>query len=387
MRIKLFKYTLTAALLSAAVLVCAQNQSAGINLSLWNKISTQPYNENQRTYINLGIQSKQNKLDGVSINLLGSHTLQNVKGIQLAGLSTISGESVYGLQVAGLVSLSSVNANGLSLSGLINIVGESQHGVMVSGALNLIGIDTKGVTLAGLANLGGYNSEGLAIAGLVNAFKEDVKGVSIAGLMQLSENTKGVSIAPLNLNSGQYKGVQLGLLNIGHKHQGLQLGLVNYYKEQMSGLQLGLINVNKNTKYDLLMYGGNQSKINLAVRFRNRLFYNVIGVGSPYLGFGDHFSGALNYRTGVHYPVSRNFELSTDLGYSHINTFANKNKQKAIPRRLYSLAYRLNAEYIPIPKWSVFFTTGYATTRWYSQSRTHKKGFILEAGISHRLYK
>ena len=53
-------------------IVSAQNKSAGINLSVWKGISTQPADSAQTTYFNLGILSTMNRLHGVGFNAFGS---------------------------------------------------------------------------------------------------------------------------------------------------------------------------------------------------------------------------------------------------------------------------------------------------------------------------
>ena len=50
---KIIKTIFTAAVLMAAVCLPAQNKSAGINLSFWKDICTQPYDSTQTTYVNL----------------------------------------------------------------------------------------------------------------------------------------------------------------------------------------------------------------------------------------------------------------------------------------------------------------------------------------------
>ena len=60
---KIIKTIFTAAVLMAAVCLPAQNKSAGINLSLWKDICTQPYDSTQTTYVNLGLLSTLNRLE------------------------------------------------------------------------------------------------------------------------------------------------------------------------------------------------------------------------------------------------------------------------------------------------------------------------------------
>ena len=58
---KIKKTILTAAILMAAVSLPAQNKSAGINISIWKDICTQPHDSTQTTYINIGLLSTMNR--------------------------------------------------------------------------------------------------------------------------------------------------------------------------------------------------------------------------------------------------------------------------------------------------------------------------------------
>ena len=55
---KIKKTILTAAILMAAVSLPAQNKSAGINISIWKDICTQPHDSTQTTYVNIGPLSR-----------------------------------------------------------------------------------------------------------------------------------------------------------------------------------------------------------------------------------------------------------------------------------------------------------------------------------------
>ena len=409
------KLITTAALFLAAVVVSAQNKSAGINLSLWNKVSTQPILPNQKTYFNLGLVSVNNMLNGLSVNLISNQVDGTANGVQVVGLLNVVDESLNGIQVSGLANVTGEYSNGISVTGLANIIGESQHGIAAAGLLNMIGIDSKGLAIAGLGNMSGYNTQGLAIGGVFNFIGTDldgvalagllnlsktVRGVNIAGLANISNNTKGLSIAPVNvntdnfhglqlgvanINTNKHRGVQLGIMNIGAAHRGLQMGLINYYSESLKGFQFGLINLNRDTKISMLAYGGNRTKMNLAARFKNDLFYNIIGVGTPVLKFKDKFSGSINYRSGMYYALCKNLEISGDLGFQHVNTFKNKDKSEGIPKRMYSLQARANIEVLFNDHWSLIATGGYETMRWYSKSKTYRKGALVELGLAYTL--
>lgn len=147
----------------------------------------------------------------------------------------------------------------------------------------------------------------------------------------------------------------------------------------MKGFQLGLVNANPDTKVQMMIFGGNATKINIGARFKNKLFYTIIGAGTHYLDFSDKFSAALFYRGGIWLPLCKDLTISGDLGYQHIETF--KNKDYGIPARLYGLQARLNLEYQITKKFGIFASGGYGGSRYYNKDITYDKGVIAEAGI------
>ena len=68
----------------------------------------------------------------------------------------------------------------------------------------------------------------------------------------------------------------------------------------------GLINVNPDTRIDVMAFAGTSSKANMALRFRNRSTYNIIGAGTHYMGLDDKFSGTLFYRIGQFFQLTPN---------------------------------------------------------------------------------
>ena len=111
---KIIKTIFTAAVLMAAVCLPAQNKSAGINLSFWKDICTQPYDSTQTTYVNIGLLSTLNRLNGVGINALGSVIHGDMNGVQITGLANLAGGTMRGVQIAGVSNISGDNAVGLS---------------------------------------------------------------------------------------------------------------------------------------------------------------------------------------------------------------------------------------------------------------------------------
>lgn len=375
----------------------AHKEKTGINLSLWKNIATQRTDTVGSTFFNLGVFSAMNRLNGVGVNVLGAVTNRSMNGVQLSGISNMVGGSMRGIQIAGITNINGDNLSGISLSGLVgitgnyaqgavfsglaNITGNNSSGILVGGLLNITGEEAAGVQLAGLANIAGGDFAGITASGLLNVVGENLEGVQLSGLCNIAaDDMKGLQIAGIgNIAGGTATGVQLAPVNVAIRAKGLQIGLVNYYKEKLDGFQLGLVNANPDTKVQMMFFGGNTTKLNLAARFKNKLFYTILGGGTHFLDFSDKFSGALFYRAGLELPVCKQLFISGDLGYQHVETF--KNKDYGFPARLYSLQTRINLEYRLTAKLGVFVTGGYGWDRYYNRNANFDKGAIVEGGV------
>lgn len=371
--------------------------SAGINLSLWKNVATQRTDTVGSTLFNLGLFSAMNQLNGLGINALGSVTGHNMNGVQISGIFNMVGNSMRGIQIAGITNVNGNNLSGISLSGLVNIAGNQARGVIFSGLANITGDNTGGLVMSGLVNISGSQASGVHLAGLSNISGGDFKGISTAGLLNvIGEDLKGIQIGGLaNITGGYMRGLQvaglgnvagesaIGLqiapVNIAKNGKGLQIGLFNYYKQDFDGFQLGLVNANPNTKVQLMLFGGNRTKLNIGARFKNKLFYTILGGGTHYLDFSDKFSASLFYRAGLELPLYKRLFLSGDLGFQHIETF--KNKDHGFPARLYALQARVNLEYHLTDRLGIFATGGYGGSRYYNKGVTYDKGVIVEGGI------
>lgn len=370
-----------ALLLTASGMLSAQNKSAGINLSVWKGVSTQPLDSAQTTYFNLGIFSAMNRLHGIGLNGFAGVVSGNMNGVQASGLANMVGGSMRGLQFSGISNINGNNMVGLSATGLVNIAGNRSQGVLLSGMTNISGDNTSGVMASGIMNISGDKANGVQLAGLANITGSTLNGVMAGGLLNVAgEHLNGIQMAGLaNVVASRMNGVQIGLCNYATKARGLQIGLVNYYNDEIKGFQLGLVNANPDTRVQMMIFGGNATKLNIGARFKNKLFYTMVGAGTHYLDFSDKFSASVFYRGGIWLPLCKNLTISGDLGYQHIETF--KNKDYGIPARLYGLQARLNLEYQITKKFGVFATGGYGGSRYYNKDITYDKGVIAEAGI------
>lgn len=364
-----------------AVGAFAQNKSLGINLSVWKNLSTQRNDSTQTSYLNIGLLSSMNQLNGFGLNVLGGIVNKNANGVMLSGIANIVGESMRGIQFGGICNVNGDEMVGASLSGLVNIVGNNTKGLLITGLSNITGDNSSAVMIGGIMNISGDNVNGMHLSGVANIAGDNLNGAMISGLLNIAgETLNGVQVSALaNIVGTQMNGVQVGLANFATRAKGIQLGLINYYRENLDGFQLGLINANPNTKVQMMLYGGNNAKMNLAVRFKNDFYYTMLGTSAYYFDFKDRYSASFFYRAGIWHTLYKNLSLSGDLGFQHIEGF--KSKDLGFPARLYSLQARLNLEYQFTDKVGVFATGGYAIDRRYKKSSTYDKGAIIEAGI------
>ncbi len=261
-------------------------------------------------------------------------TQDSVKSVQLGVFSSIAPEGGHGVQMSGVSSISAHRFNGLQLGGVSNITRGMDRGLQLSGLLNV---------------------------------SSDMMGGWQWGAVNYADSLNGA---------------QIGVFNVARKRpRGWQVGLVNVSYDSI-GHKIGLVNVNPMTDIDLMMYGGSSTKMNIAVRYRNRSTYNVVGVGTHFMGLDSRFSGALFYRLGQYFELSPKWSLSGDLGYYHVETFEKHSSDK--PQRLYSLQARVNVDYRINKKLGAFASVGWGLTRYYDRNETYRNRPLFEIGLTYR---
>ena len=127
-------------------------------------------------------------------------------------------------------------------------------------------------------NAAAKNSNGLQLTALLNIAGNENRGVRLAGLSNVNVKNKGVQFGFLNFTC-RNNGLQLGIGNIANQGDGVQLGLVNVSADKKTH-QIGCINIKPGTRTQIILSGGNSSKFNLAVRFKNRFAYTQLKVRS-----------------------------------------------------------------------------------------------------------
>lgn len=257
--------------------------------------------------------------------------------------------------------------------------------------------DMRGVQASGVANVA-HAGNGLQLSLMTNAATTPFRGVQVAGVTNIAMGMKrGIQLSSLNICSSYMRGLQAGIYNyadtlngsqiglfnacVSHP-RGVQIGLINYSRDTVAH-KIGLVNINPHTRTDLLLYGGSATKTNVALRFRNKSTYNIIGVGTHYFGLDERFSGALFYRIGQYFQLSPRWSVSGDVGFAHVESFEEHSQSK--PERLYSLMVRANVDYQIGPHTSAFATIGYGDTRRYYHRQRYRQRAIIEAGLAFRL--
>ena len=240
-----------------------------------------------------------------------------------------------------------------------------------------------GVQLSGLSNTSAHKFNGLQLSSVSNITAGMDKGVQLSGILNVSSAMqRGLQLGAINF-ADSLNGAQIGVFNIARKRpKGWQVGIVNLSYDSI-GHKLGLVNVNPMTDIDIMLYGGSSTKANLAVRYRNKSTYSIMGVGTHFMGLDSKFSGALFYRLGLYKQLSPKWSLSGDLGYYHVETFDSDNSNDG-PERLYSLQARINADYQINKKIGAFASVGWGLTRYYDRNETYRNRPLVELGLTYR---
>lgn len=293
-----------------------------------------------------------------------------------------SPDTLRGAQIGAFSSVVRQQMRGVSLAGIINSVGDDMRGVQVSGVSNVVK-GGNGVQLSLFNNVSSSPFRGVQLSGLSNISMGMKRGLQIAAANVSSSYMRGMQLGGYNY-ADTLNGSQIGLFNVCLNHpRGVQIGVINYSRDTVAH-KIGLVNVNPKTRIDYMFYGGSATKANLAIRFRNRSTYNILGIGTHYFGLDEKFSGALFYRIGQYFQLSPKFSLSGDLGFYHVESFQEHSQDK--PERLYSLQARINADYQLGRYTSAFASVGYGDTRYYHGGRYRRRA-IVEAGLAVRLQR
>ena len=240
----------------------------------------------------------------------------------------------------------------------------------------------RGLQLSGVSSISAHRFNGLQLSSVSNITQGMNRGLQLSGIMNVSSNMmRGWQLGAVNY-ADSLNGAQLGVFNIARKrHKGWQIGIVNLSYDSI-GHKVGLVNISPKTRIDLMLYGGSATKTNIALRYRNRSTYNIIGVGTHFMGLDSKFSGALFYRIGQYTQLSSKWSLSADVGFYHVETFEKESSDK--PQRLYSLQAHVNADYQFSKRLGVFASVGWEETHYYRHNKSYHSRPLVELGLTLR---
>ncbi len=313
--------------------------------------------------LNVGLFSATDTLRGFQLGLFTAATRGDVNGVNIGGLATVSSGDMDGLQLGGLLNATAKTVNGVQMAGVSNIANQL-NGIQIAPFSNVSALKMRGMQIGAISNIAMGVKQGIQLSAGANVSTADMRGVQ-AGLYNYADTLTGV---------------QLGILNAAVSHpSGVQIGLINYTRDSV-GRKIGLINVNPKTQIDVMLFGGNTSKLNTALRFRNKSTYSIIGFGTHYMGLDKKFSGALYYRLGQYFNLSKRWSVSADIGFSHIETFKENSTDK--PERMYSLQAHANVDYRINRTLGAFASIGYGDTRLYGSNHRYENKLIAQLGLS-----
>lgn len=127
----------------------------------------------------------------------------------------------------------------------------------------------RGLSLGVVSNIN-HNLRGIQMSGITNISSGVDKGLQLSSAVNVSAGyMRGLQVAAYNY-ADTLNGSQIGLLNVAVSHpRGVQIGLLNYTRDTIAK-KIGLVNINPKTTIDYMVFAGTTSKINGALRFRNR---------------------------------------------------------------------------------------------------------------------
>jgi hypothetical protein len=185
-------------------------------------------------------------IKGVTIALIGAGANENISGITIAGIGAGAGGDVKGITIAGIGAGASGNIDGLTFALIGAGAGANINGITIGGIGAGCSGELKGLTIGGIG-AGAPTVKGITIGGIVVGGRE-IHGLCVSlGMLKIEEEGlfKGLSIASFNRIKGIQNGLTIGIVNYTYRLKGLQIGLINYAKNNPKFLQLlPFINLN-----------------------------------------------------------------------------------------------------------------------------------------------
>lgn len=246
-------------------------------------------------------------------------SLATINAIQLAGVINKVNGGGRGAQVSGIMNQVTESFDGVQLSSTYNETKKGFSGVQLSGLVNKVGGVGIGVQSALLIN-GSRQLSGIQFLGLINAVMLDLDGLQLGGFNYVGNKKANVyrtfnmywlQIGAVNYVRENGDGMQIGLINNGGNVGLSQIGIINFSKK-IPQYPIGLLNVSNDAEF-LMRYS------------RSRLFEHHIEIGT----------GSKKLMNTLGYSFDSNRDLKA-ITYSLGNQIQGGNKKKE-----YFLEYNL----------------------------------------------
>jgi hypothetical protein len=197
---------------------------------------------------------------GLTVGVFGAGAGGDISGITIGGFGAGAGGNVTGLTVGGFGVGSGGNVRGITIGGFGAGAGGDVTGFTFGGFGAGAGGDITGITIGGFGAGAGGTLRGLALGGIgvgaprirgvvVTAFGaggHDVAGGVLAPVwFRITSDddgppgrVQGVTVSAFNQVQGHQYGLSLGLLNYAWELHGVQVGVLNYARNNRRGLRL-----------------------------------------------------------------------------------------------------------------------------------------------------
>ncbi len=209
-----------------------------------------------------------------------NYTNGDFRGFQASGIADVTRGSFLGVQGSGIASVSGGDFKGLQGAGIATVSGGAFVGVHGAGIATVSGDDVRGFSAAGIGNVAMGDHTGFQGAGIANVAAGSMTGFQGAGVANYAESVRGAQISGIaNIAPGEVRGLQAGLINYGTRVHGAQIGLINIASKEMKGAPIGLINYAGDGILAPMIWGSDNSAVNLGLKMGSRYVYGILGWG------------------------------------------------------------------------------------------------------------
>ncbi len=178
-------------------------------------------------------------LTGIAFGGLGFGAQGNIRGLAVGLLGVGGGQDITGITFGGLGAGASGNMTGLNIGGIGIGAGKDLSGITFGGVGAGCGNELKGVTICGIG-AGAPTIKGVTLAGIAVG-GDRISGASLAlGMIKIQPDgvLKGFAASAYNQIKGRQTGMSLGIFNYAWQLNGIQIGLINYVRDNPKYLKV-----------------------------------------------------------------------------------------------------------------------------------------------------